>query len=85
MMLKRKRKIFFDILPRHLMLIALKICLNQTNVGHITCAILNTNGMIEKSKQTEGSNKYSKGIKVIPPDYTEGNDGTADTADVGTK
>ena len=85
MMLKRKRKIFFDILPRHLMLIALKICLNQKNDSNITCAVLNNNGLIEKSKQTEGSNKYSKGIKVIPPDYAEGNDGTTNTADVGTK
>ena len=85
MMLKRKRKIFFDILPRHLMLIALKICLNQKNDNHIACAILSTNGLTEKSKQTEVSNKYAKGIKVIPPDYAEGNDGTVDTADVGTK
>ena len=84
-MLKRKRKIFFDILPRHLMIIALKIFLFQSNVSHITCAILNTNGMIEKSKQIDGSNKYSKGIKVIPPDYAEGNHGTSNTADVGTK
>ena len=85
MMLKRKRKIFFDIFARHLMLIALKIILNQKNDSHITCAILNTNGMIEKSKQNEVSNKYAKGIKVIPPDYAEGNDGTTNTADVGTK
>ena len=67
------------------MLIALKMLLNQKNDSHITCAILNTNGLIEKSKKTEGSNKYAKGIKVIPPDYAEGNDGTTINADVGSK
>ena len=66
------------------MLIALKICLNQKNDNHITCAVLNTNGFIEKLKQTEGSNKYTKGIKVIPPDYAEVDDGTTNNDDVGT-
>ena len=84
MMLKRKRTIFFDILPHHLILIALKICLNHKNDNHITCTVLNTNGFIEKSKQAEGSNKCAKGIKVIPPDYAEVDDGTTNNANVGT-
>ena len=68
------------------MLIALKLCLNQKNDNHITCAILNNIGLMEKSKQTEESSiKYAKGMKVIPPDYAEGNDATTNTADVGTK